>query len=237
MRGQYASAMEHATPEQFWVDKTTCRYLDENGQIKNPAQADCAQGISAVKAIAIAQSQGQKIYTINQGNRATALPKLTIGGDVGAEIRNAINAGKEVTFHESPINAHGWSGYGYIITDPDTGAGAYVIEGKGNGGWLSLEEMWSALLQLVNLLVGAVDFASSIILGIIDLIKNGLSMLIDGCSGSIIVQYALVMAILTLGFALMAPIGAPFLLSLMVAIFAAMVSKQIYLAFGGKCKA
>jgi hypothetical protein len=32
MRGQYASAMEHAVPEQFWVDKSQCRYTDENGQ-------------------------------------------------------------------------------------------------------------------------------------------------------------------------------------------------------------
>jgi hypothetical protein len=134
LRGQYSSAMEHAVPEQFWVDKTQCRYMDESGQIQNPAQADCAQAVSAVKAIAIAQAEGQRIYTINQSNAATALPKLSIGGDVGAEIRNAIQAGKEVTVHERQISAHGWTGYGYVITDPDTGAGAYLIEGKGNGG-------------------------------------------------------------------------------------------------------
>ena len=65
MRGQYASAMEHATLEAFWNDKNTCRYTDENGQIKNPSQPNCAEAVSAVKAIAIAQSEGQKIYTIN----------------------------------------------------------------------------------------------------------------------------------------------------------------------------
>jgi hypothetical protein len=26
MRGQYSSAMEHAVPEQFWVDKSPCWY-------------------------------------------------------------------------------------------------------------------------------------------------------------------------------------------------------------------
>ncbi|MDR3351797.1 MAG: hypothetical protein LBO00_02020 [Zoogloeaceae bacterium] len=36
-RGQHSSAMEHAVPEQFWVDRNQCRYADENGQIKNPA--------------------------------------------------------------------------------------------------------------------------------------------------------------------------------------------------------
>ena len=135
MRGQYNSAMEHAVPEQFWVDKNQCRYIDETGTIKNPAMADCAQAVSAVKAIAIAQAEGQRIYTINQSNAATALPKLPVGGTVGQEIQSAIQAGKEVTFHERGINAHGFSGHGYIITDPDTGGGAYLIEGKGNGAW------------------------------------------------------------------------------------------------------
>ncbi|RYH14864.1 MAG: hypothetical protein EON54_29020 [Alcaligenaceae bacterium] len=120
LRGQYSSAMEHAVPEQFWVDKTQCRYDNEQGQVQNPAKQDCAQAISAVKAIAIAQAQnpakqdcaqaisavkaiaiaqaeGQRIYTINQSNAATALPKLPVGGTVGQEIRSAIQAGKEVT--------------------------------------------------------------------------------------------------------------------------------------------
>jgi hypothetical protein len=133
-KGQYSSAMEHAVPEDFWVDKTKCKYTDADGKIQNPTLQACAEGISAVKAIAIAQSQGQKIYTINKENRDTALPKLTIGGAVGDEIRNAINAGKEVTFHESAISAHGWSGYGYIILDPETGVGAHLIDGGGSGG-------------------------------------------------------------------------------------------------------
>ncbi len=133
-RGQHASAMEHATPEQFWVDKTKCRYTDENNIIQNPTLADCAQAVSAVKALAIAQSQGQKVYTITVQNAATALPKLALGGSSGKEIRNAIQAGMEVTFHEIGINAFGWSGMGYSIIDPDTGSGGYLIEGKVNGG-------------------------------------------------------------------------------------------------------
>ena len=41
-----------------------------------------------------------------------------------------------MTFHERPIKAHGWTGYGYSIIDPETGAGAYLIEGSGNGGFI-----------------------------------------------------------------------------------------------------
>ena len=111
-----------------------CSHTDENGRIQNPTLNPCAEGISAVKAIAIAQSEGQKIYTINKQNAQTALAKLPIGGEVGSEIRNAVNAGKEVTVHEKSINKHGWKGFGYIVIDPETGAGAYIIEGSGNGG-------------------------------------------------------------------------------------------------------
>jgi len=78
---------------------------------------------------------------------------------VSAEIRSAIEAGKEVSFHESRIDAHGWSGYGYIIVDPETRAGAYLIEGQGNGGWFSLVALAAAALFLLlgvisNLIIG-----------------------------------------------------------------------------------
>jgi len=152
-------------PEQFWVDKRQCRYENEQGQIQNPTQADCAQAVSAIKAIAIAQAEGQRIYTIDQSNAATALPKLSVGGTVGQEIRSAIEAGKEVTFHERGINAHGFSGYGYVITDPETGAGAYLIEGKGNGGGLfGYFLLISAIVFLAFFLVWAGGFVLSFLL-------------------------------------------------------------------------
>ena len=147
MRGQYASAMEHAAPEAFWVDKTKCSHTDENGRIQNPTLNPCAEAISAVKAIAIAQSEGQKIYTINKQNAQTALQKLPIGGEVGSEIRNAVNAGKEVTVHEKSINKHGWKGFGYIVIDPETGAGAYLIEGSRNGG----KQIDAAITKALNI--------------------------------------------------------------------------------------
>jgi len=106
-----------------------------------------------VKAIAIAQQQGQKIYSIDQDNRATALPKLPVSGNVGAEIRNAIEAGKTVTVHERQISAHGWTGYGFIIIDPKTGAGAYLIEGKGNGGYLMLLGIIGMISALIIFIV------------------------------------------------------------------------------------
>ena len=65
MRGQYSIAMEHAVPEQFWVDKTQGGYDDEQGQVQNPTKRDCAQAVSAVKVIAFAHAEAQRICTIN----------------------------------------------------------------------------------------------------------------------------------------------------------------------------
>lgn len=135
-KGQYSSAMEHATPERFWVDRAQCRYTDDKGDIQNPALIDCTQGVSAIRAIAIAQQQGQKVYVVDKSNRDMVLPKINLNGDVGSEIRDAIEAGKEVIFHDGLISVGGWTGFGYVIADPDTGGGAYLISGKGNGGYL-----------------------------------------------------------------------------------------------------
>jgi hypothetical protein len=172
------SAMEHAVPEAFWVDKSQCRYVDETGQVKNPALPDCAQAISAVKAIAIAQSQGQKIYTITPQNASTALARLPISGSVGQEIRNAVNAGKEVTIHEKPISAYGWSGYGYSIIDPETGEGGYIIEGSGNGGLLLILTGALVLLALQQLIYFAPYLLSPA--GVVLLFSLGTLLIVSG---------------------------------------------------------
>ncbi|WP_227430323.1 hypothetical protein [Psychrobacter sp. I-STPA6b] len=95
------------------------------------------EGVSAVKAIQLASQQGQKIFTITRENYNEVLPQLNLGSDVMTDIRNAINAGHEVTTHEHNINFHGWKGAGYIIIDPNNGAGAYLISGGANGAFIA----------------------------------------------------------------------------------------------------
>jgi hypothetical protein len=117
--GIISSALEHAVPEQLFVNE------------QNPGEA-----ISAVKALQKANAQGQRIYHITQTNQATILGNIHHHPDTIAEIKNALNAGKEVITHTDAVSVPNWSGAGYIITDPDTGAGAYKISGGGNGGFL-----------------------------------------------------------------------------------------------------
>lgn len=73
-----------------------------------------------------------------------------------AEIQNALAAGKEVTVHQAPITQSGWTGSGYIITDPATGAGAYMIAGGANGAWIAA--LLFALFMGIVAVVAALPF-------------------------------------------------------------------------------
>ena len=116
-QGPRESANEHLVPEQLFDDPKTAEKEVE--------------GVSAVKAIQIAQQQGQTVYTITRENYAQVLPKLQLS--MMADIRDAVNAERTVTTHEKSIQYKGWHGSGYIIIDPHSGAGAYLIDGGANG--------------------------------------------------------------------------------------------------------
>ncbi len=119
--GARMSAMEHLVPEEMYS-------TDDNP----------AHGISAVKALQLAAAEGQKIWTITQSNLSQAMAALNLSSSVEADIRNAVRTGKEVTAHEDTINFHGRPSAGYMVIDPSTGAGGYLIAGGENGGFLSV---------------------------------------------------------------------------------------------------
>jgi len=159
--GMRLSAFEHLIPERMFADPTK--------PLNDPTQP---QGFSAVKVLALAASQGQKIFTLNQANQAqhqTLLAQITIDPQAMTEIQNALAAGKEVTVHQAPITQSGWTGSGYIITDPGTGAGAYKIVGGANGGWLvGLAEVCAIIVMAAFLIVeaGGLIASGSILIGI-----------------------------------------------------------------------
>ncbi len=117
--GLNGSVLEHSVPEQLFSTQ------------QNPMNA-----ISAVKALQIANDQGIPVYTINQSNINYVLPQLQLDGETISDIQNAVNAGKEVTVSKTDISFNGWTGCGYIIIDPVTGAGAYMISGGMSGAFV-----------------------------------------------------------------------------------------------------
>ena len=139
LRGQYMSALEHAIPERFFNDPTKCNAEGTTTPVLGLPV--CPQGISAVKAIGLAASQGQKIYTITpevyQNNPNIVNANLSAHSQSTKQaVQNALDIGHEVTIHEKPITQSGWTGAGYTTIDPATGAGGYMIDGGLNGGVL-----------------------------------------------------------------------------------------------------
>jgi hypothetical protein len=111
--GPLTSALEHSVPEQLLT------------------KADpLVEGVSAVKALSLANGQGIPIYTITSANAATILPQLQIDSGVRSDVNNAINAGKIVVVSKTSVTFKGRSVIGYVILDPATGTGAYMISGS-----------------------------------------------------------------------------------------------------------
>jgi hypothetical protein len=153
--GAAGSAFEHAVPERLFADPS--KPLDDPSQ---------PQGISAVKALAIAASQGQRIYTLNQQNQAyhaSIVAGLNTDAETKAEITNALNAGMEVTVHQGDITANGWTGSGYIILDPETGAGAYKISGGANGGSLYFAKGMLTFVGVIIFFTGTAEVATALL--------------------------------------------------------------------------
>ena len=134
--GMISSALENSVPERLFSPESQ------------------TEGVSTVKALKIANDQGIPIYTVNQTNIVTTLPQLQIDQQVKTDIQNAVNAGKVVTVSKTNISNNGWIGCGYIITDPETGAGAYMISGGLSGAAVFLGGLllmsWAPLLIMLT---------------------------------------------------------------------------------------
>ncbi len=90
--------------------------------------------ISAVSAMKLANDQGIPIYRVDANNVSTVLPKLQVANEIKTEVTNAVNAGLVVQIPKNNITQLGWTGVGYIISNPVDGTGAYRISGGLNGG-------------------------------------------------------------------------------------------------------
>lgn len=117
--GALSSALEHGVPEQ--------QFLSTQSQ---------GDAISAVKALAIANSQGQRIYEITQDNLAEVLTEINLHADVEAEIARFVNAGFNAVAHVDNVTVPGWRGTGYVLYNKITGAASWKISGGKNGSFI-----------------------------------------------------------------------------------------------------
>ena len=109
--------------------------------------------------------------SIDKGNISTVLPLLNHDSSTIQDIQSAVAAGKVVTTSQSKVSVNGWTGSGYIILDPATGAGAYMIAGGANGGWLEWIKDNSTYLAFGLAVLGvALKSPFSIIAGVLGVV-------------------------------------------------------------------
>lgn len=95
------------------------------------------KSISTISVLQNAAENGIEILAIGKPNLSIQLDKLKVSESVRQDIVNAVDSGKLVTIPAENVTIGSWSGTGYIITNPQTGTGTYMISGGLNGGSLS----------------------------------------------------------------------------------------------------
>ncbi len=130
--GSIGSALEHGIFEQLYS----------------------VPSVSAIKILQLTSEQGVPIYNINASNVEAILPRLQVSQEVKDAIRNAVAQGREVIIPERNIQYYNWTGVGYIVLDPETGAGAYMISGGLAGGsWALIMKCFVEIKDFVERLV------------------------------------------------------------------------------------
>jgi len=85
-----------------------------------------------------------KQFFLNSGSTGSAL-EHSVPEQLWSTTDNPAYGISAVTVSKTNITYNGWTGCGYIIIDPDTGAGAYMI----SGGWLMIISVISVILLVI----------------------------------------------------------------------------------------
>ncbi len=161
--GNLGSALEHGIFEQLYS----------------------VPSVSAVKILQVASEQGVPIYSINASNVDAILPRLQVSQEVRDAVRNAVVQGREVIIPERNIQYYNWTGIGYIVLDPETGAGAYMISGGLAGGsWAIIMKCFKEIYEFVASVIREEIYTlQSIVTYLIEIIKSKTSILEKGAAG------------------------------------------------------
>jgi len=113
-----------------------------------------ARGFSAMELLADANRQGLALHWITGENIDAVLPLLGVSRGVKVDIAEAVARGRTVLIPERELSRGAWKGVGYIIEDPATGAGAYLLSGGlSGGGWLDCFPELAPLADIITVIL------------------------------------------------------------------------------------
>lgn len=96
------------------------------------------------------------IYVITPENYDSLKNKISVSGTLKTEIQTEIQNGNYVICRNLKVN--NWTGYGYMVIDPETGKSSYMISENISGGHGSVIIDLAALL---NIIMAVVDIVAS----------------------------------------------------------------------------
>ncbi len=92
-----------------------------------------SEAVSTSKLLALANKNAIPIVAIDRAN-ASAIETLSLPAPIKQQMRDQVNAGYTITTSTQPIAYMDFTGEGWMVIDPTTGEGAYLISGGLSGG-------------------------------------------------------------------------------------------------------
>jgi hypothetical protein len=125
--------------------------------------------ISTVVILKEAALQGIPIYTVTPDNKTVTIPQLQLPSEIIKDIQNSAASGRHITVPKTMVTIGDYTGIGYVVMDPVSGAASYLIAGGLSGGYSK-----SAALDRLGMLAnGNWDgFVDSMARGVKAMIKN-----------------------------------------------------------------
>lgn len=118
------------------------------------------EALSATNILQLSRAQGQSVYFLSSTAQFNAIQStLAQPSSVISDVTSALASGDEVVIAQRPITKGGKTVSGYVLFDPDTGAGRYLINSTLNGG-VTLEGLMAALSEAASLLGFGVRISS-----------------------------------------------------------------------------
>lgn len=125
-----ADGRDQFARESFELLGTQSSFLE--GEVFN--QVLQREGIASVSALTLSKRAGQALTRVDGANVDSVLSQADLGADAESEVRAAVTRGRIAWVAQSRVTLHQWTGTGYVLEDPGTGAAAYLISGGYGGG-------------------------------------------------------------------------------------------------------
>lgn len=141
--GPFSLVGDTTKEKQFFVLTGADASISENRVFEDTYNEEA---ISTIKILELASDMGVPACRIVTSIAADC-PGLSQPLHVVSYINEALAQGHKVTIPRSQITYHQWSGTGFIVMDPTTGAAGYIISGGQNGG--ATVDIWVGPWELI----------------------------------------------------------------------------------------